>query len=133
MKKLIVRTIVNAIAVAAAARLVPGINYSGGIIGLLAITLFFGVINLSVKPIISFFALPIKLITLGLFSFAINGAMLYLTAFLLGNFIIEGFWFVGIELGPIIINPFFIPAWGTALIGAVFISLISSFLNWLIE
>ncbi|OQX51405.1 hypothetical protein B5M47_00950 [candidate division CPR3 bacterium 4484_211] len=133
MKKIILRVIVNALAVAITARLVPSISYQGGIGGLLVITLFFGVINLFVKPIISFFALPIQLITLGLFSLVINGAMLYLTAFLLENFEISGMWFPGIDFGPIFIVPFFIPAWGIAIIGASLISVISGCLHWLVE
>lgn len=133
MKRLITTIIINALAFYLVARYVPGISYQGGLLGLIAITVVFGLINLLVKPIINLLSLPIKVLTLGLFSLVINGGMLYLTSLIIENFYIEGDWFFGIELGPLIIKPCYIPFWATAIIGGLVISIISGFFSWLLE
>ena len=45
--------------------------------------LVIGLINLIVKPIVTFFSFPLILLTLGLFYLVINGLVLYLAAWLL--------------------------------------------------
>lgn len=49
------------------------------------------VVNTFVKPIVSILSLPITLVTIGLFSLIINGAMLYLVAFIVDGFEISSF------------------------------------------
>lgn len=52
-----------------------------------------GLLNWLVKPIVSLLSLPINLLTLGLFGLVINGAMLELTAKLVGSgFQFSSFW-----------------------------------------
>lgn len=51
------------------------------------------VLNWLVRPIITILSLPINLLTLGLFTFVINGLMLELTATIVGaNFRFSSFW-----------------------------------------
>jgi putative membrane protein len=71
------------VAVLVAAYLVPGISYTGSLPALLLVGLVVGLINLIVKPIVTFFSLPLIVLTLGLFYLLINGMMLYLAAWLL--------------------------------------------------
>jgi putative membrane protein len=52
--------------------------------------LVFGLINLIVKPIVTFFSLPLIVVTLGLFYLVINGLMLYLAASLLQGLEVKG-------------------------------------------
>ena len=52
--------------------------------------LVLGLVNLIVKPIVSFFSFPLILLTLGLFYLVINGLMLYLAAFLLDGLRVDG-------------------------------------------
>lgn len=49
------------------------------------------IINNTIKPIISIFALPITVLTLGLFSLVINGAMIALAALIVPGFSIPSF------------------------------------------
>src|SRR5258708_37431608 len=87
--KLIGRVLINAIAIAVAAALIPGISYGHTAygygdadkwvsLGLTALVL--GVVNAFVRPIISLIALPITCVTLGLFQLVIAGVMLLLVS-----------------------------------------------------
>ena len=49
------------------------------------------VINLTIKPVISVISIPITLLSLGLFSFVINGAMIYVASQLVPGFHIPNF------------------------------------------
>lgn len=49
------------------------------------------VINHTIKPMISIVSLPITILSLGLFSFVINGAMIYLASLIVTGFIIPSF------------------------------------------
>jgi putative membrane protein len=49
------------------------------------------VINLTIKPVIQIIFIPITILTLGLFSFVINGAMVYIAASVVPGFIIPSF------------------------------------------
>ncbi|MBM4402481.1 MAG: phage holin family protein [Candidatus Cloacimonetes bacterium] len=131
MRKLILRLLITSVAVAIAAKVVPGISYSGGINNLVFIAFVFGLVNVLVKPIITILALPIEIATLGLFTIFINAGMLYLVSHLVPHFDIQPFWFPGITYGPILIAPFPVPAVGTAIIGSLLIGFISTTLYWL--
>lgn len=50
-----------------------------------------GLVNVFVKPIMDFLTLPINILTMGVFTFVVNGLMLYLTAAMVPGFIIQGF------------------------------------------
>jgi len=50
-----------------------------------------GIVNAVVRPVVVFLTLPLTLLTLGLFVFVINAAMLGLVALLLSGFHIAGF------------------------------------------
>ncbi|MDN5755808.1 MAG: phage holin family protein, partial [Micrococcaceae bacterium] len=91
MLRFIVRVIANALALAAAAWLLPGISVGssaaaqatgndslGTVVAYLFIGLIFGIVNAVVRPIISFLSIPITCLTLGLFAIVINAAMLLL-------------------------------------------------------
>jgi len=67
--------------------------------------LVFGIVNTIVKPILVLLSLPIVIITLGIFLFFINMAVLALTDWLVSGFNIEGFWtFVGATIVVWIVN-----------------------------
>jgi len=58
----------------------------------LVMALALGLVNAVIKPLISFFALPVTIITLGLFSLLINAAMLALAAAVVPGVRTTGFW-----------------------------------------
>src|SRR6266545_4598993 len=69
----------NAAALRGAARRVPGISFDGDWRLLFVVALIFGVINVSVRPILKFLTFPLLILTLGLFTFVLNALMLWLT------------------------------------------------------
>lgn len=90
MRNLFVRLIVNALALSAAAYWVPGISMADGFVDVLWIALVFGAINAVLKPILTLLSLPFVFLTLGLFTFVINAALLMLTAELASGFDVDG-------------------------------------------
>lgn len=107
----LMRVVVIAVAVAAAAWLVPGIAVSGATTGELLGTLAFvaliiGFVNAFVKPIVAFVTGCVIVLTLGLFLFIINAWMLMLSASLAGalglGFTVDGF--VSALLGSLVIT-----------------------------
>ncbi len=117
----LVRVVANALALAAAAWLLPGIAVagpgaqSGGerAVTLLVVAVIFGVVNALVRPVVKFVSFPLIVLTLGLLIFVINALMLLLTHWLTDQlglpFRVEGFW--------------------TALVGALVISVVT----WVVE
>jgi putative membrane protein len=112
---LIVRILVNAAALWAAARLIPGID-AGGIGSVLAIAVVFGVLNALIKPFLKLVSCPVILLTLGLFTLVVNAVMLMLTA-----------WF-GAKLGI----EFRVDGFVAAFLGALLVSIVSTVLSWLL-
>lgn len=105
MKKVLSQIIVAILGIWLSALFVPGIKISlfsdssffgipltlqWQIILLLGITL--GLLNFFVKPIINTVTLPLRIITLGLFSIVINMAMLWILDFIFKEIIIPWVW-----------------------------------------
>jgi putative membrane protein len=90
--KLIIRLIINAIALWAAAQLVNGIELTDQIGGILIVALIFGVINAILGPILKILSFPFILVTLGLFTLVINGLLLWLTSAFTSYLSLSGFW-----------------------------------------
>lgn len=87
----LIRVLVNALAILAAAHIVPGIEVSGGL-AVVAAGLVLALINAVVRPVLLFLTLPITLVTLGLFLFVLNAFCLWLTSLVVSGFVIYGFW-----------------------------------------
>ena len=80
LSRLVIRLLINAVALWAAASWIEGIVFDGTIVEMLVVAGVFGLINAIIRPIINFFAFPFILLTLGLLTLIINAAMLWLTA-----------------------------------------------------
>src|SRR4051794_10933985 len=91
MTNIILQILVNGLLLWVAAYLVPGIRFSGDIVGLLLLGLIFGIVNGLIKPIVKLLTFPITLLTLGLFALVINALMLLLTSALSPNYSVDGF------------------------------------------
>ncbi len=91
MAGFILRVLVVALGLWAASALVPGIEVSGAWT-LLGAALMLGIVNAVVRPLFILLTLPLTLITLGLFLFVANAAMLGLVAWMFDGFTIAGFW-----------------------------------------
>ena len=90
MTRFVVRAAIAALGLWLAEAWLPGIRIDDPATLLLA-ALLLGVINAIVRPIAVILTLPITLVTLGLFLFVINAAMLALVARLLPGFHIADF------------------------------------------
>jgi len=96
--KLIIRLVINALALWVAIAIIPGFNFEGSNASLLIIALIFGLVNALVRPIIVLLTCPLVLLTLGLFVLVINTIMLNLTVWLSGPEVFglgltsSGFW-----------------------------------------
>jgi putative membrane protein len=79
----VIGTAVTAVAFYILVTLLPDMfAYDGGIPALIVISIIFGIVNGLIGPIVKLLALPIRLATLGLVGFLINGGLLLLTAWL---------------------------------------------------
>lgn len=92
MTGIILRLVVNAIAIAVTAYLLPGISVNGGIGTYLVLALIFGIVNALIKPIVKLLTCPLIIVTLGLFILVINGAMLMLTSAISGDRLVVSGW-----------------------------------------
>ena len=109
MNYIIVRTVAVLVASYVTSVGVP-ITFSiqtGWIALLAAITI--AVINHTIKPILAIISLPITMLTLGLFSFVINGLMILLASYIVTGFIIP------------------------SLIMAIWFSVVLSVVNWVLH
>jgi putative membrane protein len=118
MMKILMRLVVNAIALAAAAWLLNDITISGTsttrrVVTLLVVAAIFGLVNALVKPLATILSLPFIVLTLGLLIFVINALMLLLTSWISD----------GLDV------PFEVEGFGTALLGALIITVVSWLVN----
>ena len=116
--RLILRLLANAAALAVATFLLSGISLTaptteGKVVTLLVVALIFGVVNAVVKPVFTLVTVPLLLLTLGLFLVVINALMLLLTSWVSTR----------VDLG------WSVDGFGTAVLGALVVSVVSFFLN----
>ena len=105
----LVRLLIAAAGLWLAQALVPGVEIHGtGTLFVAALLL--GIVNAFVRPLIVLLTLPITVVTLGLFLWVINAAMLGLVARLLDGFTLHGL--------------------GSALLGALVVSLTGWIASW---
>src|SRR6478735_11585730 len=116
-----IQTVINGLALWIAAWAIPGITFGDDMgtantvltVGIVA--LIFGLVNALVRPIAALLSLPFIILTLGLFIFILNAAMLQLTSWLAGVF----------DLAFHVDEFFWAAIWGSLII--TFVSLILGF------
>ena len=109
---LLIRVLVNAIALLAVSYLVPGVHvasFTGAIIAAIVL----GIVNAIIKPILVLLSLPIEILTLGLFTFVINAILFYFVAALGIGLSVSGF--------------------GAAFLGALVLTIVSWILSSLVR
>ncbi|MDD5083474.1 MAG: phage holin family protein [Candidatus Moranbacteria bacterium] len=100
--------VLNALAFLVVANIVPGIHIASFWTALV-VALLWGVIGVTLKPLLIILTLPVNILTLGLFTFVINGFFLMLLAKIVEGFEVNGF--------------------GAAILGALVLSLLHWFLH----
>jgi putative membrane protein len=123
---LIVKVLINAVAVYAAVLLVPQIVFSFGNDWwkLVAVALVLALINTYIKPIVKALSFPITLLTVGLFALVLNALLLLLVAFISDQFKL------GFKIGDFP-PKFTADAFVGALLGSIVISIVSTVLGML--
>ncbi|GAB2609574.1 phage holin family protein [Pseudactinotalea suaedae] len=126
MLRFILKVLINGVAIWLASLWIGGIDIVAGsdapetgepvlntVIVVAVVALIFTLVNAIVKPIVKMLALPLYLLTLGLFFLVVNALMLMLTSWISGQtsfgLTVDGFW--------------------TAVLGALVISIISLVLS----
>ena len=102
---------VSALAVILTSKLIPGFKISGFWSALLA-AIVIGLVNTFIWPILIFLTLPINLLTLGLFTFVINGVVIKIAAAFLTGFEVKG--------------------WIAAILGALVLSIMNAVLHYIL-
>ena len=112
VRGILIRWLVNAGGLILISYAIRGIEVDGVAPALIAAAVL-GIINAIIRPILLILTLPINILTLGLFTFIVNGAMFALTAKVVRGFSVSGFW--------------------SAVLGALLLSMISGIMSFLIE
>ena len=98
---IIVRFLINGVILLVIDWLLDSIHIQSYGTALLAI-LILSIVNLLVKPILHLIALPITILTFGLFSFIINAMTFKITSYIVSGFVIHSFW--GALLGSFLLT-----------------------------
>ena len=104
--------LIKALVLLLTTQLVSGFKIDSLLTSLL-IVLVLGLLNLVIRPILLFLTLPINIVTLGLFTFVVNAILLYATSRIIPGFHIDGF--------------------GTAVVAAIVVAVISALVNIIIK
>ena len=112
MKGFLMKWLINAISLVVVVHVVSGIRTDRWETTVVA-ALVLGLLNAFLRPLLMLLALPVNLLTLGLFTFVVNGFIFYLAAWLVSGFMVAGFW--------------------SAFLGALVFSIISFLLSMLIN
>lgn len=104
------RWLILTVAICLTPYIVSGISVRSFVDALIA-ALILGILNIVIKPILQILTLPINLLTLGLFTLVINAILLEIVAWLIPGFSIASFW--------------------SAILGGLFISIVSWILGWI--
>ncbi len=96
MRPLLIRWLINTLALYVAVQVVNGVDYDGAPLGLLLVAALFGLVNATLRPLLTLLTCPLVLLTLGFFLFVINAMMLLLTGWISNQFNlgfhVTGFW-----------------------------------------
>lgn len=109
--RIILRVLMNAVALWAAASVIDGIELSSELGSVLIVALVFGITNAVLRPIVKLLSLPFIVLTLGLFTFVVNGAMLLVVDWLTNGLEVDGF--INAMLGAVVIS---IVSWALSLV-----------------
>jgi putative membrane protein len=95
MRPLFVRWLINTLAIYVAVHVVPGVHFTAGPVQILVVAALFGIVNATLKPLLTVLTCPFVLLTLGFFLLVINALLLlflsWLSAQLDLGFRVDGF------------------------------------------
>lgn len=90
--QIIINLLLNALAVVISAYLLPGVKVDSFFTAIV-ISVVLGIVNAIIKPVLIILTLPINILTLGIFTFFINGLIILFVSALVPGFKVHGiFW-----------------------------------------
>jgi len=101
MTSLTVRFLITVFGILLVSKFVPGIAVSGLYIAVI-VAIVWGLINITLRPILFVLTLPITILTLGLFTLVINALLFWFMGTFIQGFEVEGF--LPALLGTLIIS-----------------------------
>jgi putative membrane protein len=90
MFKAVLHVVATAAALLLIAHYISGISIASMTVAVI-VALLWGLIGLTVKPVLGLLTLPINILTLGLFSFILNALLFWLLAVFVPGFSVDGF------------------------------------------
>lgn len=114
--------LVSAITILLLAWLVPSVSYSGWM-ALVIAAIVMALLDTLIRPVLKLLFLPINVVTLGLFGWVINAALLWLVTYLVPGFQIMPMVLLGIQLSQFM----------SLVVVSMLISLIQSFVRIFIK
>lgn len=111
-QRLLILALVNALAMLLAERVVSGFGFES-LLSLFLAAFLFTVLNMFIKPVLQVAALPLTVLTLGIFALVLNGFMVWLVAALIPGCHVAGF--------------------GAAILASIVISLANMIIGWLLD
>ena len=133
MKKHLRLFLINFVSLWLAGNAFAGVSFSGNYQTLALAALVLTLINFALKPLIKIMLLPINLITMGAFRWLINVLSLYLVTIIVSQFQIESFLFAGFNYQGFTIPSIYLSTFWALVVVSLFISLVTTFLLWLIK
>jgi putative membrane protein len=109
--RLLIKWLLSAISLMIVAYCIPGFEVRGFTAALIAAAVI-GFINATLGSIVKVLTFPLTLLTFGLFLIVVNAVMLKIAAVFVPGFKVHG--------------------WFAAIIGSILLSIVSSFLHWLV-
>lgn len=110
--KLLLHLVISTLAVLVAANILDGVTVETTTTAVV-VAIVLGILNTFVRPVLQILALPITILTLGIFYIIVNVFMVYIAEFLIGGFAVDGFL--------------------TALLFSIIVSLVSSLLGLFVK
>jgi putative membrane protein len=92
VRRFLIKVLVSALALWAADYFLVGFAVVGGLKGYLIAGLVLGALNTFIRPVVKLLALPLILVTLGLFTFVINAGILWFVTQAIDSVQIAGLW-----------------------------------------
>ena len=87
---LLLRWLLNALALLAVAYIVPGFHVASFYTALI-VALILGIVNAVIRPILLLLTLPVTILTLGLFALILNALLILFVSTIVKGFSIDGF------------------------------------------
>lgn len=86
---LLIQLLVSSIAIYITARILPGVMLPD-LYTALVVAIVLGLVNTFIRPVLTFFTLPLSVLTLGLFVLVINAGMVLLVDYFVPSFSVDG-------------------------------------------